>query len=76
MLESIHYAIKSVEEYLRKNNIKPTDVKIKFHAIPASAAQGQHLGRFHLPSYPKVAALLPIIMPRGSGRFIVCDMKG
>ena len=56
--------------------IDPVEVKVQFNASPsANETQGDHPGRYHLPTAPEVALLMPRHIPVGSKRQIVCDMR-
>ena len=49
---------------------------MQFNATPsANERLGEHPGRYHLPSAPEVALLMPRHVQTGSKRQIVCDMR-
>ena len=56
--------------------IDPVEVKVQFNATPsANETRGDHPGRYHLPTAPEVALLMPRHIQVGSRRQIVCDMR-
>ena len=48
----------TVVEWIRHNRIDPEEVQIQLHETE-KPGQGQHVGRFHLPTAPEVSVLLP-----------------
>jgi hypothetical protein len=48
----------TVVEWIRQNRIHPEEVQIQLHETE-KPGQGQHVGRFHLPTAPEVSVLLP-----------------
>ena len=64
----------TVNEYITNSNHNPEEISFELHATDKPSNQ-QHPGRFHLPSAPEIALLLPGSIPENSTRTMVCSVR-
>ena len=74
--QTIIYINCSLQFMIWRSGMDPVELKIQFNKTPsANERAGDHPGRYHLPTAPEVALLMPRHIRHGTHRQIVCDMR-
>jgi hypothetical protein len=64
----------TVKEYLDRLEVNPTELCIQLHAT-SRPGNGEHPGRYHLPTAPEISLLMPTNPPADAMRSIICAVR-
>lgn len=67
-------AYKIMLDYIEENNLNPEELRYELHATD-KPPEGQHPGRYNLPSAPEIAMLMPTTIHNNAERSIVCSLR-